>query len=102
MGATARHPSGCRDSARREAKFPALRLRRPVRNRASGSSGSAARGDDVLGMILKEGTPSLRWRFGAARHVFADTALSDVDAQFEQFAIDAGCTPAGNLLAHPA
>ena len=38
----------------------------------------------------------------AARHVFADTALSDFKAQFEQFAMDAGCTPAGILPAHPA
>jgi hypothetical protein len=44
---TARLPSGCRDSARRGAKFPAPRLRRPARNRACGSSGSAACGDDA-------------------------------------------------------
>jgi len=31
----------------REAKLPAPRLRRPARNRACGSSGSAARGDDA-------------------------------------------------------
>ena len=32
----------------------------------------------------------------------ADTALPDVDAQFEQFAVDARCTPNGILPAHLA
>src|SRR5215472_14752136 len=74
-----------------------------VKNRKTdGGDGEEIDGDQLLGMILKEGTPSLRGRFVAAQHVFADTALSDVDAQFEQFAKDAGCTPAGILLAHPA
>ena len=52
-------------------------------------------GDQLVGMILEEGTPSLRGRFVGAQHVFADTGLSDVDAEFEQFAMDAGRTPAG-------
>ena len=49
-------------------------------------------GEQLLGMILKECPPGLgRW-FAAAHHVFADAALTDVDAEFEQFAVDAGCT----------
>jgi hypothetical protein len=36
----------------------------------------------------------------AAHHIFADTALPDVDAQFEQFA--ARCTPTRILAAHIA
>jgi hypothetical protein len=67
-----------------------------------GGDGEEIDGDQLLGMILKQGTPSLRRRFVAAQHVLADTALSDVDAEFEQFAMDARCTPAGILLAHPA
>ena len=35
-------------------------------------------------------------------HIFADTALPDVDAQFEQFAVDAGRTPTGILPAYLA
>ena len=70
--------------------------------KTDGGDGEEIDGDQLLGMILKEGTPSLRRRFAAARHVFADTALSDLDAQFEQFAMDAGCTPARILFAHPA
>jgi hypothetical protein len=38
----------------------------------------------------------------AAHHVFAYAALPDVDAEFEQFAVDAGCTPTGILAAPPA
>ena len=38
----------------------------------------------------------------AAHHVFADAALSDVNAKFGQFAMDAGCTPAGIRPAHLA
>ena len=59
-------------------------------------------GDQLLDMIREEGAPSLRRRFMAAQHVFADAALSDLDAEFEQFAVDAGCTPTGILPAHLA
>ena len=38
----------------------------------------------------------------AEHHVFAYAALPDVDAEFEQFAVDAGCTPTGILPAPPA
>src|SRR5215831_16588058 len=58
--------------------------------------------DQLLGMILQEGAPRLRRWLMAAQHVFADTALSDVDAEFEKFAMDARCTPTRILLAHHA
>ena len=38
-------------------------------------------GDQLLGVILQECAPSLRRRFAAAHHVFADAALTDVDAE---------------------
>ena len=53
-------------------------------------------------MILQEGTPSLRRWPAAAHHVLAHAALPDVDAEFEQFAVDAGRTPSWILTAHPA
>ena len=59
-------------------------------------------GDQLLGMILQERAPGLRRRFAAAHHVFADAALTDVHAEFEQFAMDAGCTPSGIVPAHLA
>src|SRR3984893_13204086 len=59
-------------------------------------------GDQLLGVILQEGAPGLRRRLAAAHHVFAHAALTDVDAEFEQFAMDAGRTPTGILPAHLA
>src|SRR5712691_2709976 len=59
-------------------------------------------GDQLLGVILQESAPSLRRWLAGANHVFADAALTDVDAEFEQFTVDAGCTPARVLAAHLA
>src|SRR5215472_17525471 len=53
-------------------------------------------------MILQEGTPGLRRRPAAAQHVLAHAALPDVEAEFEQLTVDAGCTPTGILPAHLA
>ena len=53
-------------------------------------------------VIVQEGAPGLRRRLAAAHHVFADAALSDVDAELEQFPVDAGCTPTGILPTHLA
>jgi hypothetical protein len=44
-------------------------------------------------MILQKCAPSLRRRFAAAHHVFADAALIDVDAQLEHITVDSWCTP---------
>src|SRR5262252_1999016 len=51
-------------------------------------------------MIFQEGAPSLRRRLAAAHHVFAYAGLPDVDAEFEQLAVDARCSPGGILSAH--
>ena len=48
---------------------------------ANRGHGEEIDGDQLLDMILEEGAPSLRGRFMAAHHVFADAALSDVDAE---------------------
>ena len=44
----------------------------------------------------------MRRRFAAAHHVFADAALTDVDAELEQLTVDPWCTPTGILSAHLA
>jgi hypothetical protein len=59
-------------------------------------------GDHLRGMIFQESAPALRRWLAAARHVFTDAALADVDAEFEQLAVDARCAPTGVLPAHPA
>src|SRR5271165_3734731 len=53
-------------------------------------------------MILQKCGPSLRRRFAAAHHVFADAALTDVDSELEQLTVDPWCTPTGILSAHLA
>jgi len=58
--------------------------------------------DQSREVVLHEGAPRLRRRFTAAHHVFADTGLADVDAEFEQLAVNARCTPAWILPAHLA
>jgi hypothetical protein len=49
----------------------------------------------LVGVIFQEFAPGLRRGFAGAHDVFADTALPDVDAKLEQFAMDAGCTQVG-------
>jgi len=44
-------------------------------------------------MIVKERLPALRWWTSSLRHVFCHRGLPDVDAELEQFAVNAGCTP---------
>jgi hypothetical protein len=56
----------------------------------------------LLGVNLEECAPGLRRGFAGAHHVFADTALTDIGAEFEEFAMDAGCTPRGIRPAHLA
>src|SRR6516164_798151 len=59
-------------------------------------------GDHLREVVPEESAPGLRRRLAAAHHVLAHTGLTDVDAEFEQFTVDAGCTPPGILPAHLA
>src|SRR5215831_11940988 len=58
--------------------------------------------DQLLEVIVQEGAPGLRGRLAAAHHVLAHAALPDVEAEFDQLPVDAGCTPTGIFPAHPA
>src|SRR5215469_3750425 len=53
-------------------------------------------------MVLQESAPGLRGWVAAAHLVLGDAGLADVDAEFEQFAVNARCTPSGGLAAPPA
>src|SRR5215469_17239845 len=68
----------------------------------NGRHGKEIDGDQLLSMILQESAPGLRRGLAAAHHVFADGALCNVDAQLEQFTMDAGRTPSGFFAAHSA
>jgi len=64
--------------------------------------GEEINGDQLLRVILEESAPSLRGRFVSPDHVFANAAFRDVDAEFEQFAMDPRCAPKEILPAHLA
>src|SRR6266849_2023567 len=51
-------------------------------------------------MIAKERLPGLRWPTSPWHHVYRDSRLGDIDAELEQLAMDAGCTPERVLKAH--
>jgi hypothetical protein len=69
---------------------------------AKGRHGKEVDGDQLLGVILQEGAPSLRRRLATAHHVFADPGLADADAELAQLPVNAGCSPTRILPAHPA
>jgi len=68
---------------------------------ADGGDGKEVDGNQLRDVVLQERTPSLRRRLAAAHHVFAHASLADSDAQLEQLAVNARCTPTGILSAHP-
>ena len=64
--------------------------------------GEKVDGGQLLEVIVQECAPGLRGRPRGAHHVLANAALTDVEAEFEQLTVDAGCTPTGILPAHLA
>jgi hypothetical protein len=44
-------------------------------------------------VVVQKATPGLGWYFGPPRHESADRGLADLDAELEQFAVDAACNP---------
>jgi hypothetical protein len=53
-------------------------------------------------VILQEGPPGLRRRLAASHHIFAHAGFADVDAEFEEFSVDARRFPKGVVAAHLA
>src|SRR6516164_10017940 len=58
--------------------------------------------DHALQLILQERSPRLRRWLRSAHHVLAHAGCTDVDAEFEQFAVDARRSPKGVVAAHLA
>ena len=54
-----------------------------------------------LQVVLQEGPPCLRRRVTTADHVFAHAGLADIDAELEEFTVDARSAPKRILAAHP-
>ena len=53
-------------------------------------------------MKAAQGFSTLRRWLAASRHILANTGLANVDAQLEQFAVDARCSPKRIVAAHLA
>ena len=53
-------------------------------------------------VVVQEATPGRGGDFGSPRHVSADRGLADLDAELEQFAVDAGRAPERVGQAHLA
>src|SRR3954447_20186610 len=53
-----------------------------------------------LRMIAKEGLPGLQWSILPRHHVDRNRGLGDIDAQFEQLAMDLGSAPEWVLKTH--
>jgi hypothetical protein len=56
--------------------------------------------DQVLGMVLEKGPPSLRGRFSVPRHIFGNRRLRDCDSNLQQFTVNAWSTPTWVGQAH--
>ena len=51
-------------------------------------------GGDTVSTIAKKGPPALRRPCPPLGHVLCNACLADIDAELEQFAVDAGCVEA--------
>jgi len=56
--------------------------------------------DHGLDVIVEEGSPGLRWRLAMAHEILADAGLANIDAEFEQFTVNARCSPKRILATH--
>jgi hypothetical protein len=59
-------------------------------------------GDNVLGVVMQEGPPSLAGRPPSFAHVLGDARLRDLKPELEQFSVNAWRTPKRILHAHPS
>jgi hypothetical protein len=52
-------------------------------------------GDEILDMVGEKGPPRLGWRYAPLRHQPGHGALTEVEAELEEFGMDAWRTPQG-------
>ena len=53
-------------------------------------------------MVQEERSPALRWWAPASGHVLGNRGLADIDAELEEFSMDARSAPEGICQAHLA
>jgi hypothetical protein len=64
--------------------------------------GKEVDGHKRLHMVVKEGSPGLRWRFPVSDEILAHARLPDIDAELQKLAVDSRRPPAWVLFAHAA
>jgi hypothetical protein len=69
--------------------------------KANGWNNEQVHGGDVRRVVTQEGAPPLGRRATLLDHVLRDAGLSDLEAELEQFAMDAGRSPQRIFRAHP-
>src|SRR5208282_2526330 len=57
---------------------------------------------DAIGMVAQKRAPALRWWPRVAAHMPSDCRLSDIEAELEQFTMNAWCAPERVRAAHLA
>src|SRR5262249_252968 len=66
----------------------------------NGRNNEQVHGADVRWMVTEKGGPSLGRRSTSLHHVLRDAGLTDVEAELEQLAMNARCSPQGVFRAH--
>ena len=67
----------------------------------NGGNREEVNGDKLRDVVLEKGTPSLRGRPSGSPQAFTNARLADVDAELEQFSVNARCAPGRILPTHP-
>src|SRR5215469_6071333 len=87
---------------RKKQKGKAIELKLRKRRKENQRAEEQTKQEQTLSFIGRLSAPGLRRWLAAAHHVLRDTALADIDAEFQQLAVNAGCAPSRIFPRHPA
>jgi hypothetical protein len=68
--------------------------------KADRRNGKKVYGHKGLDVVVKEGSPGLRWRLSVSDQILAHARLPDVDAELQKLAVNTRRSPAWVLFAH--
>jgi hypothetical protein len=74
----------------------------PIRTESAESTASGQKKCNLrLHVVVQEGSPALRWRLAMAHQILADAGFAHIDAELEQFPVNARCSPKRILATQP-